>query len=187
MKDMKEKYCAFLRGINVNGVNIKMDALKEAFVGMGFPDAQTILATGNVIFTPAEGNPSGQEAKAYIEKELGRNFSYDAHVILRSRAEVRDVLNSAEAVDVPEECHLYYLLCDDAQVLPELEQLFGSVPHAPDEKLIPLRSGAFWIVPKGSTLSSDFGSKVLGNKKYKNRLTSRNINTIQKVYKTMAG
>lgn len=182
---MEEKYCAFLRGINVNGVNIKMDALKEAFVRMGLPDAKTILATGNVIFTPAEGSPSGREIKTQIEKALSRNFSYDAHVILRSSTEIRDIAASAQAIDVPEECHLYHLLCDDAQVLPDLKQLFDSISHVPDERLILLQSGAFWIVPKGSTLSSDFGSKGLGNKKYKDRLTSRNINTIQKVYKAL--
>ena len=47
---MAETFAAFLRGINVNGNKIKMDALKEAFAGMGFTRARTVLNTGNVVF-----------------------------------------------------------------------------------------------------------------------------------------
>jgi len=42
---MEEEYCVFLRGINVNGIKIKMDALKKAFQRMGFTNVKTILAT----------------------------------------------------------------------------------------------------------------------------------------------
>lgn len=150
---MEEKYCVFLRGINVNGISIKMDALKEAFIKMGFTDAKTILATGNVIFTLTERNNCGQESKSCIEKELSKHFLYDAHIIVRSSREIQDVIFVAQTMDV--------------------------------QKLMILECGVFWIVPKGATLSSNFGSKVLGNKKYKSRLTSRNINTIQKIYKAM--
>lgn len=182
---MEGKYCAFLRGINVNGINIKMDALKEAFIKMGFPDAKTLLATGNVIFTLAEGHACGQELKSYIEQELSKYFLYDAHVILRSSREIQDIYSAAQTMDIPEECHNYCLLCEDEELLRELRQLFDSMPHEPHEQLMILGSGAFWTVPKGSTLSSDFGSKVLGSKKYKSRLTSRNINTIQKIHKVI--
>lgn len=182
---MVEKYCVFLRGINVNGISIKMDALKEAFIKMGFTDAKTILATGNVIFTLTERNSCGQKTKPYIEKELSKHFLYDAHIIMRSSKEIQDVIFIAQTMDVREECHNYYLLFDDRELLLELKQLFDSMPHSPQEQLMILECGAFWIVPKGATLSSDFGSKVLGNKKYKSRLTSRNINTIQKIYKAM--
>lgn len=182
---MEDKYCAFLRGINVNGISIKMDALKEAFIKMGFPDAKTILATGNVIFTLTEENNERQETKSYIEKELSKYFLYDANVIMRSGRDIQDILLTAQTIDVPEECHNYHLLCDDRELLLDLQQLFDSMPHGPHEQLLILEYGAFWTVPKGFTLSSDFGSKVLGNKKYKSRLTSRNINTIQKIYKAM--
>ena len=99
---MDEKYCAFLRGINVNGISIKMDALKEAFVRMGFPDAKTILATGNVIFTLSERKHSTQEAKAYIEKELSEHFLYNVHVIMRSSREIQNIFFAAQTIHVPE-------------------------------------------------------------------------------------
>ena len=48
---MNEKYCVFLRGINVNGIKIKMQDLKAVLTNLGFTDVKTILATGNVILT----------------------------------------------------------------------------------------------------------------------------------------
>jgi len=182
---MEEKYCAFLRGINVNGITIKMGALKDAFIKMGFPDARTILATGNVIFTLAEENHIEGGPTAYIEKVLSQCFGFDAHVIMRSSGEIQDISDAAQTMDIPEEYHNYYLLCDDREKLLELMQLFDSVPHEPSEQFNIYKSGAFWMVPQGSTLSSNFGSKVLGNQKYKSVLTSRNMNTIRKIHKAM--
>src|SRR5699024_5316218 len=45
------RYCAFLRGINVGGIKIKMADLKKEFETAGFTDVVTVLATGNVIFS----------------------------------------------------------------------------------------------------------------------------------------
>ena len=38
----------------------------------------------------------------------------------------------------------------------------------------------YWQTPKGNTLQSDFG-KILGKKSLKDKLTSRNFNTIEKI------
>jgi uncharacterized protein (DUF1697 family) len=182
---MSEKYCAFLRGINVNGVSIKMEDLKESFVRMGYPDAKTVIATGNIVFTLVGKNNHPRKTISNIEKELSEKFSYDAHVILRSYKEIRNILFDAETINVPEGWHNYLLLFDDKELLAELKEQFEHATKEPQEKLIMRESGTFWVVPKGSTLKSEFGSKVLGNKKYKSSLTSRNINTIQKIYRAM--
>lgn len=182
---MAQMYCAFLRGINVNGITIKMDELKATFSQMGFADVKTILSTGNVIFSVREDNESRGETKLRIERELGDRFRYDAHVLLRGSKEMEEVVAAAEAIVVPEGCHLYSFICEDEDLLGELKERFDAIPQVRDEQFLLTDGGAFWIVPKGSTLSSEFGSKVLGSKKYKDRLTSRNINTIHKIQKAM--
>ena len=182
---MTPKYCAFLRGVNVNGISIKMQDLRAAFVEMGFTDVQTILATGNVVFTIPEETSYGQDLKSFIEKELSRQFHYEAHVFLRSGEEIQKALVAAQAMCVPKECHNYLLLFDDNELLTELRVLFDSLSHLQEEQLRTFECGAFWIVPVGSTLASEFGSKVLGSKKFKSRLTSRNINTILKIGNAM--
>ncbi len=183
---MAERYCAFLRGVNVNGISIKMDALKAAFIDMGFQNVKTILATGNVIFSDAEEHDPGQDIKASIEKALSGRFGYDAHIFMRSKAQIQAMLLAARTITVPEEHHHYCLLCDDTPLPLELKELFYSMPHISQEQFIAHEAGTFWIVPKGSTLSSDFGAKILGSKKYKSLLTSRNMNTMEKIFKAMA-
>ena len=46
---MIEQVCVFLRGINVNGVRLKMKDLKNVFEDSGFEDVKTVLSTENVI------------------------------------------------------------------------------------------------------------------------------------------
>ncbi len=150
---------------------------------MGFMDAKTILATGNVIVAAKGGD--AKALKAQIQSALGNAFSYEAHVILRSQNEIAEICSAAQAIAVPEGCHLYFLLCDDEETLLVLKQLFDSMPHISEEQFLPFAHGAFWIVPKGATLDSEFGSKILGGRKYKSLLTSRNIHTIEKIYKSM--
>lgn len=179
---MPKKYVLFLRGVNVNGVAIKMKELKEALNGMGYSDVQTILATGNVVLTLDDSEPFGELEAAEIAQVLGKQFQYDCHLFLRNEQELSKLLAAASTVEVPDDHHHYCLICDSGEVLSELNDMFQSVSKAPGEQFILLDKDAFWIVPKGSTLGSDFGSKVLGKKVYKSRLTSRNMNTINKVY-----
>lgn len=171
-----------MRGINVNGVSIKMKELKDALIGFGYPHVQTVLATGNIILTRDASKAFGELEAAEIAQALGKEFQYDCHLFLRTGEEIGNIVASASAVEVPDEFHHYCLFCDQAEVVSELSGLFTSVSKTPGERFIPVGREAFWIVPKGSTLGSDFGSKVLGKKAYKSRLTSRNINTVNKIY-----
>lgn len=175
---MAENFAAFLRGINVNGNKIKMDDLKEAFAGMDFADARTVLNTGNVVFTA--GQPR-QDLKWLIESGLNASLGYDMPIYLRTDLELKALQEVARTLSVPEGRHLCLLLCDDASLPMELGTLFAATPHGENERFHPLEGGAFWIVPKGETLSSPSGTKVLGVKQYKVRVTSRNWNTIEKI------
>ena len=180
---MSDNCCVFLRGINVNGIKVRMDALRGAFTALSHPEAKTVLASGNVLIRCAE---SGRAAlKSAIEEGLGRTFGYDAHVFLRDADELRSVLTASSSAGPPPGCHLYYLICDSGDALFELDRLFGTLPHEAGESYVPLESGAFWTVPAGRTLESAFGSKVLGSKKFRSLLTSRNIGTIEKILDAM--
>ena len=46
-----EKYCAFLRGVNVNGTSMKMVDACNVFEVAGMKDISSVLATGNIIFS----------------------------------------------------------------------------------------------------------------------------------------
>ncbi len=184
---MTHQYAVFLRGINVGGITIRMEDLKAAFADLGFSGVKTLLASGNVIATAPASPPNRNELQALIERALSAHFDYEAHVILRDRDEIAALLAAAQRLTRPADTHLYVLLCDDPALPAELGALFESMPPLAGEHYQPAGADALWLVPKGSTLASDFGNKVLGSKRFKARLTSRNLNTVEKVHKAMAG
>jgi uncharacterized protein (DUF1697 family) len=87
-------YVALLRGINVGGKNlIKMPELKACFEAGGFKEVVTYIQSGNVLFRSAG---SGSAALAgRIEEMLSSTFDYQASVVLRSRAQLRAVVEGA--------------------------------------------------------------------------------------------
>ena len=87
-------WLALLRGINVGGRNvIRMAELRECFAAEGFRDVVTYIQSGNVIFRSASFGPG--ELTARIEGMLAAAFDYRAKVTLRSREQMRAVVEGA--------------------------------------------------------------------------------------------
>jgi uncharacterized protein (DUF1697 family) len=89
------RYVALLRGINVGGKNlIPMPALKAAFEEDGFEDVRTYIQSGNVVFST--GTSKQAELTRRIEQMLRGTFGhYEASVALRSRAQMRSIVERA--------------------------------------------------------------------------------------------
>ncbi|WP_291406931.1 DUF1697 domain-containing protein [Devosia sp.] len=80
---------AFLRGINLGKRQMKMAELKSCLEAAGFEAVKTILASGNVRFahrTPAD------ETKTVLEEAIEKAFGFKVGVVLRSEAEIKDML-----------------------------------------------------------------------------------------------
>ncbi|WP_300672629.1 DUF1697 domain-containing protein [Soonwooa sp.] len=45
-----KKYCAFLRGVNINGASLKMKDVCDVFSKTGMQNVQSILASGKYPF-----------------------------------------------------------------------------------------------------------------------------------------
>ncbi|MCI0403918.1 MAG: DUF1697 domain-containing protein, partial [Acidobacteria bacterium] len=85
-------YAAFLRGINVGGHRVmQMKPLARAFESLGFQEVQTLLASGNVLFTA----PPMSRARlvARIEARLRKTFGKETSVILRSVDELQALVD----------------------------------------------------------------------------------------------
>jgi len=89
------RYVALLRGINVGGKNaVPMPALKASFEDAGFGNVTTYIQSGNVVFDA----PSSSQAELTrrIEGLIRKAFThYDASVVLRSRSQMRAVVQKA--------------------------------------------------------------------------------------------
>jgi uncharacterized protein (DUF1697 family) len=84
-------FICMLRGINVGRHNrIKMDALRGMFESAGLRGAQTYVQSGNVIFRSEEADAVRLANK--IENAIEQAFGIHSSVILRTAAEMRDVI-----------------------------------------------------------------------------------------------
>src|SRR5262245_19349016 len=84
-------YVALLRGINVGGnTMIKMADLRLCFGELGLKNVSTYINSVNVIFESASTDPEKLEAK--IEKALHQQFSFKIVVVVRSLAEMTDLI-----------------------------------------------------------------------------------------------
>lgn len=87
------RYLALLRGINLGGHNmISMADLRAVLTKMGFQDVQTLLQSGNVVFSGPKKSPAAleRELEAALEKALG--LTIDFHV--RTADEWRKVIDA---------------------------------------------------------------------------------------------
>jgi uncharacterized protein (DUF1697 family) len=88
------RYVALLRGINVGGNNlIKMTALRACFEKQGFLDVTTYIQSGNVLFSSDQ--PKREKLCSKIEAAIATTFACRASVVVRSRKELRAVVEGA--------------------------------------------------------------------------------------------
>jgi uncharacterized protein (DUF1697 family) len=169
------RYVAFLRGVNVGGVNLKMADVVKAFEGAGFTGVRTILASGNVLL---DSRAKVDGVRASAEKALREAFGYDAWVLAYDIDTVRAISAAYPFEREVDGRHSYVTFVTDEQLLDELAELGG---QAGADELIERGDGViYWQVPNTKTLETTIG-KTMGKKRYKSATTTRNLRTLDKV------
>jgi uncharacterized protein (DUF1697 family) len=167
------KKIAFLRGINVGNIRIKMPDLKTAFEELGYGQVSTLLATGNVSFESADNL---EKCKKDIQEKLTETFNYEAFAQILDASAISTILATCKLTE-SEESHLYVLFIEK----PETAELLKLAAKELPATEIQFAEGLlFWKVLKGETLLTPF-SKELAKPKYKSSTTMRNINTVRKL------
>lgn len=167
------KYVILLRGMNTGNLRVKMTELKAKF-RLIYPQAETVSATGNLLVETEDEIPQIREkVRLFFQTE----YKADISCIIRSEQELQKVL--AESETAPERYH-HYVLFPEADIFPELKAQFEEANQDVHAKLYQISYDIHWIVRKGETLEG-FGKTALGQKKYKEILTSRNLNTVEKI------
>jgi uncharacterized protein (DUF1697 family) len=169
------RYAAFLRGVNVGGVNLKMPAVAQALEAAGFTEVKTVLASGNVLLTSRAG---ANTVRTKAEKALRDEFDYEAWVLVYDLDTLADISAAYPFEREVEGHHSYVTFVSDDDVLAELGGL-GEEP-GPEEKIAVGAGVLYWQVPRTSTLDSAIG-KTMGKKRYKSSTTTRNLRTIDKL------
>ncbi|MBK9943158.1 MAG: DUF1697 domain-containing protein [Kouleothrix sp.] len=84
-----QRYCAFLRAINVGGHTIKMDQLRALVEQLGYTNVATYIASGNVMFDAPDDDAPALEAQ--IERHLHAALGYEVTTFLRTAGELAAV------------------------------------------------------------------------------------------------
>lgn len=169
------RFVAFLRGVNVGGVNLKMADVAAALTDAGFANVRTILASGNVLLESSWG---ASAVRKEAEAALRARFGYDAWVLAYDVETVRAIDEAYPFGREVDGHQSYVTFVADAAVLGELAAL---ADHAgPNERVARGDGVVYWQVPKGGTLDSSIG-KTMGKPRYRSSTTTRNLRTLAKV------
>ena len=170
-----QRYCAFLRGVNVNGTSMKMIDVCQTFKNAGMQDVSSVLATGNILFS---SDVKENELREILEKAMSERFSYEAFLFVKNKEQVNNIIMN-NPFEKAENYHIYGFVGTN-EIHKILMEEFEKSTKSQNEKAAIVDQQFYWQVEKGNTLDSSFG-KILGRKQLKDQFTSRNINTFEKI------
>ena len=166
---------ALLRGINIGPrQRVSMPELRELLEGLGYTDVQTLVQSGNVVFT-SRAAPATLEKK--LEQEIEKQLGVDPKVVVRTRDELEAAID-ANPFDVPKDpknLHVTFLSGKpDAAAVKKLE----AADVGPDELVF---AGREIYILYGNGMGRSELAKQLGRAKLGAAATDRNWNTVTKL------
>jgi uncharacterized protein (DUF1697 family) len=182
--DGKSTYVALLRGINLSGHKIvKMDRLRKMFEEMGFAEVKTYIQSGNVVFN-APARDSVSLAKK-IEERIVRQFGFPVPVLVKTAAEVGDVIKNnplvkEKGIDVSK---LHVTFLSSAPEKSALKMLDGI--DAEEDRFYCAGEAVYLYCPNGYH-ATKLGNNVL-EKMLKVGTTTRNWKTVNQLFQMTLG
>ena len=142
-------------------------------------NVRSVLATGNILF---ESDIAKNDLRRDLENRMSEHYGTNISLIIKDKKEIGNILSSSPFPADPK-MHVYAFICEEGFELTLMER-FGMITPAVNEKAQISGGQFYWQVSKGSTLDSGF-SKILGEKQMRDKFTSRNISTVQKIFDKM--
>jgi uncharacterized protein (DUF1697 family) len=142
------RYAAFLRAINIGGRRITGPELCKPFTAMGFAEARSFRASGNVVFDAPR-----KPAEARVEQQLATALGYEVISFLRTRGELEE-LAAGEPFEPGAKYHVMFLKALPSTAKQREVLALGS----DDDKLAWGARELFWR-PRGRMLESELDLK----------------------------
>jgi uncharacterized protein (DUF1697 family) len=166
---------ALLRGINIGPrQRVKMPELRALIEGLGYTDVETLVQSGNVVFT-ARAKPATLETK--LEQEIEKQLGVDPKVVVRTRDELAAAIEACPFAvpEDPKNLHVTFLSGEpDKAAVKKLED----AKLAPDE--ISFAGREIYIL-YGNGMGRSELAQQLGRAKLGVAATDRNWNTVTKL------
>ena len=172
------KHIALLRAVNLAGHNkVGMADLKALLIGLGFEDAQTLLQSGNIVFTG--GNKPTASLEQALQRAAAKQLELETDFFVRTAKEWQAIVDAnpfpREAKDDPS--HLLAVILRDEVSAANVAALQKAIVG---REVVRAKGRCAYIVyPDGigrSKLTTAMIEKKLGT-----RGTGRNWNTVLKL------
>lgn len=176
------RYAAFFSSINVGGNRLKMAELREALEREEFEDVETVVASGNVLFSHDDRPSDGLSDKlAYVLRD---RFGIDSFAAVRSREEVASAIADNPFSGTGEDKFVHTVFLDGQPTQEQFDKLVADHAGRGPEKLA-LGDRALYVdYVEGvgdSKLTGPFLERRLGC-----RGTARNMRSLQRIQDKMA-
>lgn len=172
------KHIALLRAVNLAGFNkVSMADLKALLVGLGFNDAQTLLQSGNVVFSG--GSKTTAALEETLERAAAKQLGLETAFFVRTAKEWQSIIDAnpfpREARDDPS--HLLAVILKQAVDPKNVTALQGAIVG---REVVRAKDRCAYVVYPDGIGRSKLTSAVI-EKKLGTRGTARNWNTVLKL------
>lgn len=176
------QYLALLRGINLGKRRIKMAALRKDFEEWGFTAVRTLLASGNVVFESAAGDPAKVQAK--IEQGFIDRYGWEVPACVRRRPEILDLVEGKPFEGVEDAKHIQKYVT----FLAEPPEGDLGIPYSAldgDYRILDVQPGHVISVLDRSQERGTLDAMAVLEKEFGDAITTRNWSTVLKAYELM--
>jgi len=174
------KYIAFLRGVNVGGIVLKMEDFKKVLEYLGYRNVRTYIQSGNAVFENSESNKKRMEAEIAFEIKIIGKITTVAIVLAMD--ELKGIVESHPLAGSGDADNLYVTLLADHPQKEDVEVLMETMNdidiHSVKNKVVYSYYGNGYGTSKRS---NNFIEKIL-----KVSATTRNWNTMRKIMELCA-
>jgi uncharacterized protein (DUF1697 family) len=166
-------YIALLRGVNVGGVVVKMEPLREVFEKLGFKNVRSYVQSGNLLFEAGKASPDSLAAKirGAVKAAFGREFP----VMVLEGAQLKSVAAKNPFAKGADPKSLYVSFLSGKPSKEGLERFAARKAAADDWRVV--GQAVYLRIPAG------YGKTKLDNNSLERctglEATTRNWNTVQ--------
>ncbi len=156
---------------------VEMAKLRQTFESLGFLDAQTFIASGNVVFRTDEADHT--QLVRRIESAIEADFGISVRVLLRDLKGLGDLVK-----EIPDSWkNDNAMRCDVMFLFPDVdnEKVLQYLPFDPtleDVRYVP--GAVLWRIDRNKVTKSRM-VRIVGTPLYQ-QITIRNVNTVRRLY-----
>ncbi len=171
-------YAAFLRAVNVGGSKIiRMKNLRNVFESLKLKNVRTFIQSGNVLFySDFRTTP---KLRTGIETQLTKSFNYEITTMIRSKKDIENIIkkNPFAEEKLGKDLSLYIALLGMIPGKKTAEEFLSLADD--NEKYVIMKDNVYCLIRKNvkTRFSNNYIEKKLGL-----NATTRNMNTIQKIF-----